>query len=245
MIDPLCSAFPLTHVWYYSIDFEGNYTCIGSCHSWMEYFFEKKLYISLSAFFRNPIYYQNTKVLSRASEEGLDRVIDKDIPCHLNTSLVLLEKDSQGIGGFGFATTESGRAIENLFLNELPILQKFSRYFQKEGRQMIFQRKAEPLSMKKMIGEAVFAENPNLLGELNQKKRASLLQKLGMIPFTPLSPQEEKCLSFALRGKSSSQIGRELGLSSRTIEHYMESIKNKFGCSNKAELFDRVDPTVF
>ena len=51
-----------------------------------------------------------------------------------------------------------------------------------------------------------------------------------------LSTRELECLFFTLRGKSAKQIGEIMQLSKRTIESYIESIKNKAGCQNKADL---------
>ena len=52
-----------------------------------------------------------------------------------------------------------------------------------------------------------------------------------------LSTRELESLFLLLRGKSAKQIAEVLQLSKRTIESYVEQIKNKFGCSTKADLF--------
>lgn len=54
-------------------------------------------------------------------------------------------------------------------------------------------------------------------------------------PFS-LSNRELQCLYHLLHGKSSKQIAAILNLSKRTIDGYLDSIKNKFGCQNKFEL---------
>lgn len=51
-----------------------------------------------------------------------------------------------------------------------------------------------------------------------------------------LSDRELECLFFILRGKSAKQIGEYIRLSKRTVESYIENVKNKFGCHNKSEL---------
>jgi DNA-binding CsgD family transcriptional regulator len=54
--------------------------------------------------------------------------------------------------------------------------------------------------------------------------------------FMGLSTRELECLFCLLRGKTAKQSGELLGLSKRTIEFYLENIKNKFGCQSKVEL---------
>lgn len=52
------------------------------------------------------------------------------------------------------------------------------------------------------------------------------------------SPRELECLFCMLRGMSAKQIGNFLGLTKRTIEFYIDNIKNKVGCSKKSQLLD-------
>lgn len=51
-----------------------------------------------------------------------------------------------------------------------------------------------------------------------------------------LSQRELECLFLQLRGKTVKQIAEILALSKRTIESYIDNIKSKLGCLNKAEL---------
>lgn len=51
-----------------------------------------------------------------------------------------------------------------------------------------------------------------------------------------LSKRELQCMFHLLRGKTSKEIAQALQLSKRTIDFYLDNIKNKFGCQNKAAL---------
>lgn len=50
------------------------------------------------------------------------------------------------------------------------------------------------------------------------------------------SKREIECIFHLLRGKKSRQIAEALHLSKRTIDFYIENIKNKMGCHTKSEL---------
>lgn len=54
-----------------------------------------------------------------------------------------------------------------------------------------------------------------------------------------LSPRESECLFFYVRNRSAKEIGRILKLSPRTVQFYIENIKEKFHACSKAELFDK------
>ncbi|HAT1973098.1 LuxR C-terminal-related transcriptional regulator [Legionella pneumophila serogroup 1] len=51
-----------------------------------------------------------------------------------------------------------------------------------------------------------------------------------------LTDREQECVFLLIRGKSAKEIGALLSLSKRTIESYIENIKNKMDCRNKAEI---------
>jgi DNA-binding CsgD family transcriptional regulator len=51
-----------------------------------------------------------------------------------------------------------------------------------------------------------------------------------------LTSREYECVFLLIRGKSAKEIGALLSLSKRTIESYIENIKNKMDCKNKAEI---------
>lgn len=51
-----------------------------------------------------------------------------------------------------------------------------------------------------------------------------------------LTNRECECVFLLIRGKSAKEIGALLSLSKRTIESYIENIKNKMDCKNKAEI---------
>jgi len=51
-----------------------------------------------------------------------------------------------------------------------------------------------------------------------------------------LSKRELECLFLMLRGRTAQQTANVLQLSRRTVESYLDNMKNKFGCLNKSEL---------
>lgn len=53
-----------------------------------------------------------------------------------------------------------------------------------------------------------------------------------------LTPREQDCLCYLVRGKTMAQIAELLHLSRRTIESHIESIKNKFGCNKKSDIIE-------
>ncbi len=51
-----------------------------------------------------------------------------------------------------------------------------------------------------------------------------------------LTPREMECGSWLLCGKTAKETASILGLSRRTIEDHLSSMKKKLGCNNKVQL---------
>ncbi len=94
---------------------------------------------------------------------------------------------------------------------------------------------------REVISEAKAAENQIVLPFFNdshhtsEKNQISLIHKNMNIPIH-LSPQQSKCLLLLMKGKSAKQIAREIKLSHRTVEHYLERIRKLLDCSSNREL---------
>lgn len=54
-----------------------------------------------------------------------------------------------------------------------------------------------------------------------------------------LSERQIDCLYYLVRGKSIKEIGKILGLSPRTVEHYLEAVKFKLKCETKSNLIEK------
>lgn len=51
-----------------------------------------------------------------------------------------------------------------------------------------------------------------------------------------LTPREKDCLYLYMKGNTTKSIANILGLSNRTIEHYIDNIKSKLGVNKRSEL---------
>lgn len=55
-----------------------------------------------------------------------------------------------------------------------------------------------------------------------------------------LTDRQHQCISLLLQGKTNNQVAEALKLSPRTIESYIENIKNKLGCNSKSMLIEKI-----
>ncbi len=55
-------------------------------------------------------------------------------------------------------------------------------------------------------------------------------------PVLVLSKREQDCIQYLLKNKTNAEIGKALGLSTRTIEFYINNLKIKLFCYSKKSL---------
>jgi len=54
-----------------------------------------------------------------------------------------------------------------------------------------------------------------------------------------LTLREHEVLYYILRGKTAKEVGKILNISNRTVESYIQHLKNKFSCNLKSELIEK------
>lgn len=87
-----------------------------------------------------------------------------------------------------------------------------------------------------------------VLGRHALAESLSLMQNLGLLnaslavnntsPLFALSKRQRECLQLTLRGYTAKKIAKEVGLSHRTVEEYLNHIKAKMGARTKLELIE-------
>lgn len=79
----------------------------------------------------------------------------------------------------------------------------------------------------------------NIHSMIKNKKNVANYYLNGEYGGIKLSTRQAQCLFYVLRGKTSKVIAKLLHLSNRTVESYLDDIKVKMECKNKAELIEK------
>ncbi|MCW8400887.1 helix-turn-helix transcriptional regulator [Legionella sp. PATHC038] len=99
-----------------------------------------------------------------------------------------------------------------------------------------------------LFGCTIVLGNQPLADSLLQLTKLNLLSS-SSFPHLPigaeinsvyLSKREMECLALTIKRKTAKQIGQQLKLSSRTVEEYLNNIRNKMGANSKVELIEMV-----
>jgi DNA-binding CsgD family transcriptional regulator len=107
------------------------------------------------------------------------------------------------------------------------------------------------LSLNLLMQTGLFA--PSTIYERNNKEKSIYLNldsdhheldhlrhKLSVKSKQSVSRREAECLMYLMKGKSARETGVHINLSQRTVEHYLNILKDKLNCTKKSEIIDKV-----
>lgn len=159
-------------------------------------------------------------------------------------TLSFYKKHGPCIEGFYFSSTRENHRIIEEYTNNFPLFERFSLFFKERFFDIIseedLKRESSPT-----ISPKVFEVNESLILK-NQQEIKNFILETPIDKFllniddkdVSLSSQEFKCLALLSQGKTAKEIGRELKLSPRTVESYIENIKRKTKPRSRGHLVD-------
>lgn len=145
----------------------------------------------------------------------------------------------QGDEIFSFATRRENTEISNLYLNNLKMLEHFILYFKSRARHLIHPKNPENILITKDVPKI----NTSILCPSTYQKflRDTKITKYNLTAKNIdifISKRQTECLYHLSHGKSAKEIGRVLDLSPRTVEKYIENVKDKLGSCSTSKLID-------
>lgn len=126
------------------------------------------------------------------------------------------------------------RPLYNFFLNEKALFNTFMEHFTVQidlSLLNLLEKGVTIGALKSSCGQPSVKDV-----QLTSEERATLAEVCGWKNLLKLSKREKECLMLLPDGYTYQMIGTALKLSERTVEHYLDSVKNKLGLKTRAEL---------
>ena len=160
-----------------------------------------------------------------------------------------------------FATSADNNTIYNYYLNNLNILENFAREFKSKVNSLLNKSSISRVELPEALqlnfnstqidlgiggtkrSDIISFESSSSLDiniEENLPEFDVLAKKLYRGYGQSITKRESQCLFYLIRGKSARETGIALNLSQRTVEFYLDSLKDKLNCSKKSGIVEKV-----
>ncbi len=239
---PLFNSFDITYFEYDKIFNDGKVFYICTNKNWLQFSLENKMFddeehirlcsIAKAHNYRyalwNTLKLENTRLLSNYFQHDVWN------------GLTINESEEDSFNTYSFAATRNNTELSEFFLNNLHLFDHFIVYFKQKLKE-ILELESKKLTfsatpLKSTIESETLAQYNNKVSTfLEQTTLQQLEVKINNIT-THLTKRELQCLKMLSVGKSSKEIGNQLGISHRTVETYINGIKSKTNLQFKNEL---------
>lgn len=130
---------------------------------------------------------------------------------------------------FFFGTSCENPEVKKIYFNRREVLDNYCEYFLETAAGIIKDAEKSKIILP-------FAPKIEVISK--EKNIDNFLQEISMVKnnWSKLTKREMDCVHQLMFGKTNKEIALTLGISYRTVEEYIDNIKRKTNCKNKAEL---------
>ena len=140
---------------------------------------------------------------------------------------------------YHFGTHLKNDSFNQMYINQYDLLEQFITYFNDRVENIPHLKAAYDIEIEFEPHKNVIEYDGKLTSLTKAEKNCflSMIQKQSNASCTP---RELTLIPFILQGITAKEIGMYLGLSARTVEGYIDSLKTKLSARNKAELISKL-----
>lgn len=166
-------------------------------------------------------------------------------------TFTIIEKNNNHSHFYHFANNSASKAINQVYLANLDLLNLFIKHFKENINQS--KKLANAFDLHFSIdkdSEGFIIENSDnslltdkdiFLNEIKITNETNIIHSLiNQGENSRLTKREIECLNLYASGKIANDIAIRLGLSKRTVQHYLDNAKLKLGIKSKNELLEKV-----
>ena len=235
---PLVEYFGLRHFWYHKVTNSGYLSAMSNLPAWAEYFFSEMNPL-IYPYFRHPRNFCDKIILSKINDVEDPEL--NELHCiakekyNVHHSFMTIQKTTDGVEFFAFALNYSNERQHALLISELSLILLFIKSFRKENQSIFDSLEDNQVNVSNQLGENFLTTHISGISDISS--RNVFLKKIGLEIPKALSAREIEVMKLLLNGFfSANEIAEKMNLSKRTIEAYIENIKNKLDCFSKPEL---------
>lgn len=238
--EPLERCFGINYFTYHSISSDGQWRPLVSRPDWADFYTEKNLF-QIDPLMLHPRCYQTghllwTHFLTDPEQQAFLKIAREKFG--LAHGFCIIEKHDDVCEFFGFNAPPHCEQIYTTYNTHLPLLKQFCTYFKQTAAPLLKLIDNDPINLVDLKGKC-FQETFSCPFEHLHATKELFLKFIRSKCPKKLSKREKECLTLYIDEFRMQDVAVRLGLSIRTIESYLTSLKNKLGCGNKAELIKK------
>lgn len=156
---------------------------------------------------------------------------------NIYNGITITEKHLKHCDFYFFASDAANYQINNFYLSNLNIMKQFILHFQERSSHIIDQVSNKRLILP-YVGHQTFCNMQSFAIQRIKNKIDFLLKmrNISSAQMPSLTRRELECIPYLSTGMSSKAIANILGISVRTFEDYLLSLKIKLHCTSKQTL---------
>ena len=241
LCQPIFKLFNVNYFGHTRAFHNGQFVSLMTNSELAESFLKRKYPISSSegkGFYLNTGCYISDCFMQNSGIEGKLRALWSEF--HIGYLIHIIKKHANYDDMYSFGLNTEDRALVNKFLNHLKMIEHFILYFKNQSLNIF--NKIEPVSYsedyfsllqnKSNMVTITDEEQANFFKVLSFKK----VQVTGKLGNVFLSQREYECLHHANKCYSLKEIAKYMNISPRTVETYLNNVKNKLGVAKRSEL---------
>lgn len=236
--------FGIEYFSYQKIDKNGNFICLTDRPELAHYCLENNFHVT-SPYLRHPNTFHSGLIFNDQTIRSTtlpDLVKIAGTTYDMSNTVALIHKSQDESVEFVYLIGKpTNQVLHTLTWNHQILLDKYLAYFKLELKTSLIECHQEAISLPVHLPDNYHRSEPfpyqipttlqyKFLKAIGQQE---LVTKAGL-----LSVREKECLRMILQGKTAKESATDLSLSARTVEYYLENIKDKFGCTYKTDLFN-------
>lgn len=242
MTDPLRTHFGIDVFWYNTISEDGHYTSVSTCHDLFVLFNTGNWLKNADNLICPSKLKTECNILGQVGNfKNFQDQTQETFPLHHPMSINRKESEKKA-HVFGFASKKFNPTLPSIYINHLPLLTRFLDYFLKENECFQGQSDEMAINLAELRGAfAFYGKQHSRESSLDSDRNRQFLRDIGVDSFIlkaieTLSPRQKQVLAACVEGKTAAETADEIMLSTRTVQNYLDIIKDKLGVSTKAEL---------
>lgn len=237
IINSFLKKLKLTFFGYSRIYDDGyRYNLSNRC-DWVEHYFTND-YQNIARLDRHPSCYTSGCIIwdTWSKNYSEPQIVLKDMEDNFNIAhgLSIIKRCENYCDGFDFGASRDHHSINDFYLSNMDLFENFSLYFIDKAKDLMRQADRDRFLVTYKPDIDIYSEYPDTLSGMNNLKILDRFNKY------PLTERELNCVDWLIKGKTAGELAMILGISERTAEKHIISIKQKLDCHTMFQLGNKI-----